>query len=263
MTKRTTRIAGESHSTIKSAKRVLEIFEFFAEQQRPATIGEISESLGYPQSSTSMLMKCLHELKYVHYDAQLRLYKPTLRLALTSSWLHEHQPGGAELTRLMTELRDQTGGCVVLGMQSDIDLLYIQVVASLLPMQFIIRIGQRCSICRTGVGKALLAQHSDEAIAATVRKVNARGDPSERVPLKALMEQISEIRQSGIAYATDAASPDAAAIAAPIPVSDPPLALGVSGPIDLITSQRKLITDLLRKTLQQICTAEGFRPSRA
>jgi IclR helix-turn-helix domain len=59
------RVETMDSSAIKSAKRVLEVFEFFAQRRGSATIGEISKALGYPQSSTSVLMKCLHELRYM------------------------------------------------------------------------------------------------------------------------------------------------------------------------------------------------------
>ncbi len=37
---------------VKSCRRTLEIFEFFAEMQKPMSIAEIAASLSYPQSST-------------------------------------------------------------------------------------------------------------------------------------------------------------------------------------------------------------------
>ena len=139
------RVETMDSSAIKSAKRVLEVFEFFAQRRGSATIGEISKALGYPQSSTSVLMKCLHELRYMQHDVRQRTYRPTLRLALTSSWLRDQHFSGSELTSLMTALRDETGGSVVLGIQNGIDLQYIQVVPTLMPVQLVMRIASKCS----------------------------------------------------------------------------------------------------------------------
>ncbi len=243
---------GKMDSTaIKSARRVLEVFEFFAQRRGSATIGEIAKALGYPQSSTSVLMKCLHELRYMRYDVQQRTYRPTLRLALTSSWLREQHFTGPELTSLMTELRDQTGGSVVLGIQNDIDLQYIQVIPTLMPVQLVMRIGQIRPLCRTAVGKALLARQTDQQVTATVRSINARKDRLERVNLRTLIRDLAEIRRTGIAFSANAASPGAAVVAAFVAMSerDLPMAIGVGGPIDYIVENREAIAKALKNAL--------------
>jgi DNA-binding IclR family transcriptional regulator len=239
-------------SAIKSAKRVIEVFEFFAQRRGPATIGEIAKALGYPQSSTSVLLKCLHDLKYMQRDPHQRIYRPTLRLALTSSWLREQQFSGSELTSLMTDLRDQTGGSVVLGIQNGVDLQYIQVIPTLMPVQLVMRIGQLRPLCRTAVGKVLLAQHSDKKIASIVQRINSRADGAERILIKKLMLELAEIRHDGVAYSVNAASPGAAVIAALVPASeqDLPMAIGVGGPVDHIVPHRDMIADALRRALR-------------
>ncbi len=238
-------------SAIKSAKRVLEIFEFFAQRRKPAGIGEIAAALGYPQSSTSVMMRCLHELRYMQHDPVGRVYRPTLRLALTSSWLREEHFSGEELTRLMTELRDNTGGSVVLGIQSDVDLQYIQVVPSKLPVQLVMRIGQIRPLCRTAVGKALLARQPDQVILGIVRRLNARED-GERIIPNTLLAEIAEVRRTNLAYSANAASIGAAVIAALIPVADGelPMALGIGGPVELINANRTMIEASLLSALR-------------
>jgi DNA-binding IclR family transcriptional regulator len=245
------RVETMDSSAIKSAKRVLEVFEFFAQRRGSATIGEISKALGYPQSSTSVLMKCLHELRYMQHDVRQRTYRPTLRLALTSSWLRDQHFSGSELTSLMTTLRDETGGSVVLGIQNGIDLQYIQVVPTLMPVQLVMRIGQLRPLCRTAVGKVLLAQQSEDKIAATVRRINARNNKAERINFKALMNDLVEVRRTSIAYSVNAASFGAAVIAAPLALSDRdlPMAIGIGGPVDYIEPNRAKITGALKNAL--------------
>jgi DNA-binding IclR family transcriptional regulator len=240
-------------SAIKSAKRILEIFEYFAQRRQPAGVGEIAAALGYPQSSTSMLMRSLHTLKYMQYDAAQRLYRPTLRLALTSSWLREEHFSGEQLTKLMTELRDKTGGSVVLGIENDVDLQYIQVIPSKMPVQLVMRIGQMRPLCRTAVGKALLARRPEALAAAIIRRINARGD-GEPVPVKPLLAELAEIRRTGLAYSANAASEGAAVIAAVIPMAEGelPMALGVGGPVEHIEANRGMIEFSLLSALRMV-----------
>jgi DNA-binding IclR family transcriptional regulator len=62
---------------VKSAQRVLELLEFFAEERRPAPVGVIAQALGWPQSSTSVLLKGLAETGFFDHDARAGLYAPT------------------------------------------------------------------------------------------------------------------------------------------------------------------------------------------
>src|SRR5690606_35115741 len=66
----------------RSIKRTLEVLEFFDAEHPAVSVSEISRALGYPQSSTSILLKSLMELGYLHYDKVTRTYRPTARVAL-------------------------------------------------------------------------------------------------------------------------------------------------------------------------------------
>src|SRR3954467_12300537 len=72
---------------VKSAGRVLQVLEFFDEVQREARVQEIAERLSFPQSSTSVLLKCLVQLGYLDYDANSRSFLPSPRVALLGTWL--------------------------------------------------------------------------------------------------------------------------------------------------------------------------------
>ena len=71
-----------TQDVVKSAARVLEVCEFFASRRMPATVRDICHGLGYPQSSTSVLLKSLHTLGYLAYDAAARCYIPASRVTL-------------------------------------------------------------------------------------------------------------------------------------------------------------------------------------
>ena len=95
---------------VKSAGRVLEIFEFFAHRHGPATVSEVAGTLGFPLSSTSVLLKSLLALGYLEYEPRAREYQPTIRFAVLGTWIFERLfADEEEIPRLMDELQAETG----------------------------------------------------------------------------------------------------------------------------------------------------------
>ena len=72
-------MATTSHNmNVKSAIPVFEVLEFFDEIQRDASLGEIARRLGYPVSSTSMLLQSRVDAGYL-VQGEKRVYRPTPR----------------------------------------------------------------------------------------------------------------------------------------------------------------------------------------
>ena len=70
-------MATTSHNmNVKSAIPVFEVLEFFDEIQRYARLGEIARRLGYPVSSTSMLLQSRVGAGYL-VQGEKRVYRPT------------------------------------------------------------------------------------------------------------------------------------------------------------------------------------------
>ena len=65
---------------VKSAMRTFEVLELFAEHRRPMALNEIYTGLGYPQSSTTNLLKSMVLLGYLNYNRARRTYLPTMRV---------------------------------------------------------------------------------------------------------------------------------------------------------------------------------------
>src|SRR4051794_35613986 len=175
-------------SVVKSAGRVLEIFEFFAHRHGPATVSEVSAALGFPLSSTSVLLKSLLTLGYLEYAPRSREYQPTIRFAVLGTWIFERMfAGEEEIPRLMDALQEETGETIVLGMQHDAYVDYIRILQSPLPVRFSLKPGSRRPIWLPAAGKVLLAQQSDREVTALVRRINADPAAEGRVALKPLL----------------------------------------------------------------------------
>jgi len=114
--------------TVKSAIRVLEVFEYFDRVQREASVTEIARELGYPQSSTSVLLRNLADLGYLRHGADQRSYFPTPRVAMLGSWVEPMVAPGGSLRQLMGELGELTGETIILATPLRDQVQYVHVV---------------------------------------------------------------------------------------------------------------------------------------
>ena len=155
-------------SVVKSAARVLEIFEYLSDRRGPATVTEISLSLGYPQSSTSVLLKCLWNLGYLSQDPITRAYQPTSRVAQLGNWV-----GASELHRnLLDEIHVATGEAVYLMQALDLHLQLVQSVGSSNGIGAERRLDAHPLLVLHPAGRALLSQGSNSEALVVLRRSN-------------------------------------------------------------------------------------------
>lgn len=101
----------------KIARRVLEVFEFFDERNRHATVMDIARRYGRPQSSTSELLASLVEMGFLYKDSCSRSFTPTPRVAILGSSAQPDVVRNGSLFMLMDRLSEKTGhGVALLGM---------------------------------------------------------------------------------------------------------------------------------------------------
>jgi DNA-binding IclR family transcriptional regulator len=242
---------------VKSAGRVLEIFEFFAHRHAPATVSEVSAALGFPLSSTSVLLRSLLALGYLEYAPRAREYQPTIRFAVLGSWIFERffaEEG--EIPRLMDALQAETGETVVLAMQHGAHVDYIRILQSIRPVRFHIKPGSRRPIFLPASGKVLLAQQPDAEVAALARRINAAKGLGSPVAIPSLLEELARIRSQGYARSEGSIVPDTAMLAMvlPVPPGHRPLALGVSGPLDRMRRSSRQILAAMRRGIAALGT---------
>src|SRR5262245_54243501 len=106
------RALGAKH--VKSAKRVLEVFEFFQEVKRPARVMDIARCYGYPQSSTSELLSCLVELGFLQRERG-RTFRPTAKVATLGAWVQPSLFRDGTVLPMMDRLADSLDRPIILA----------------------------------------------------------------------------------------------------------------------------------------------------
>jgi DNA-binding IclR family transcriptional regulator len=247
-----------SSAAIKSAERVLAILEYFQEQKRAATVGDIAGALALPQSSTSMLLKCLVSLGYLEYDEGSRLLRPTYRVALLGNWIQKSFFKHGPLTDTMEAIQREIGETVVLGRRNGSSMQYVHIVDASYAVRLIIQSGTLRPMTRAALGMMLLTQKPDHEIRAIVRRNNAdAADDRHRVNERTFLAEIEDIRRQGFAESKGRMISSASTIAMLVPADEraTPLAIGVGGPIERIGRRRKEIIEVMRRHLSAMAMA--------
>jgi|SRR5699024_139104 len=142
--------------SVKSAKRVVDVFELLMKNPHGLTSKEISEILDIPQSSTFNLLSTLERINYLNKDEQKK-YRlgskliPLGRSAMES--LNIHKVSLPHLKDLTEEVRET----VFMALLSGDELVYIAKEVSNRSIQTTAQPGMRKPLYCTGLGKTFLA----------------------------------------------------------------------------------------------------------
>jgi DNA-binding IclR family transcriptional regulator len=243
-----TNIVGAESATIKSARRVLEVLEYFAQGVARATVKQIANDLGYPQSSTSMLLASLVKLGYLRFDPDDRCFSPTLRVMLLGSWLQDQLFGQGSLVASMERLRLRTGQTVMIGLRQGVHVRFILSLQSRSSPAPRYPVGVLRPVCQSAVGKVLLSDLADAEALRIARHANAmQVDPAERVSTRELLAELAQVRAQGWALSMDYPQRNLATLAVALPqmAGQPPMALTVgSRKSTMQTKHGQLLTEL-------------------
>ena len=113
---------------VKSVARTCQTLVYFDEVRRPLSVVEVSKELGYPQSSTSALLKSLVELGFLTHDAKRKSYFPTERVPLLGSWMNPDLFGEGIIQRLLKAISERTRHVVVLATKNGDEAEYVHLI---------------------------------------------------------------------------------------------------------------------------------------
>lgn len=241
-------------SSVKSARRVFDVLEYFEEHRQPASAIEVSKALDFPQSSTSALMRTMTALGYLHYDSSRRNYVPTPRVSLLGHWLSPPLFQSGRLLNLMEDLSEQTSETIMVGIRNGLSAQYIHVIQAKLPMRLHVKAGTLRPLTRSGLGYALLSAYPDREVRRLANRLNELAPPGHRqVDVKELLDELAKVRQKGHAFSVNLVTPGAGVVAMNLPAiaeSPEPMAICVAGLTDALIAQEQEIAERLRKAIR-------------
>ena len=219
-------------STVKSALRALEILQLFMNVRQPRAMSEIGLALGYPPSSTTVLLKTLVTMGYLNYDRRMRVYFPTPKVTSLGDWIPRTLFGNSRTLEAMHDVHAATGETVSIGTTNDVYLQYVKIVQSIHPLRFHVDEGTLRPLTQSALGWLLMSTMSDEKADNIIRRANiATPNASDRVKLSDMMDRIRKIRGKGWCSTENIPILGGGTICVllPVTIQNQPVVLGLGG----------------------------------
>ncbi len=149
-----------NQSTIQSVSRIFDILEYLA-QSRSGGVSEIARAVNLSKGTVHRMLTTLCELGYVSKDLGDRYFMTTKFLRLSASMLKFYDIR-SQIRPFLEELSKKSGETVHFVKRDGDNIVYIDKVESNAnSLQMVSRIGLTHPLYCTGVGKAILANLSD------------------------------------------------------------------------------------------------------
>lgn len=149
---------------VQSVDRALSILEVLSDYSEGLGVTDISDKIGLHKSTVYRLLSTLIHKGYVTQDAKSNKYRITLKLFELGNKRIEDMDLLSASKPYSEELMKSTNEVVHLVIREDNDIIYIDKVEADNTIRMASKIGKRSPMYCTSVGKAILAQLSDEEV---------------------------------------------------------------------------------------------------
>ena len=256
-----TRIPAERSDQVQSLVRALAIVNRLAAADEGVTLTEVAQQVGLSPSTAHRLLTTLEQERYVHFDAERRLWSIGVQAFVAGSAFLKTRSLVATARPHMRALMEDSAETVNLAVEDQAEAVYLSQVECRQMMRAFARPGGRVPLHCSSVGKALLSAMPDSELA----KVFHRHGLS-RVTLKTitttpeLRDDLARSRERGYAIDDEEHAVGLRCIAAVVfnENADPIAAMSLSGPMARIPDERiPVLGDLVRRKADAITMQLG------
>lgn len=237
----------DGHNRISSVDNVFNIIETVQELEQ-CGVSELADRIDVPKSTAHVYLKTLEDLGYViNEDGRYRL---SLRFLQLGGLVRHNRTGYQTARSEIGTVSQETGEVGTIGYEENGLRVLVyrsepgEGVSDNAPT------GEFTKMHWTAVGKALLAQHTDDEIRDIVERHGLPAATENTITdLDALFEEINEIRERGYSIEDEERVSGVKSIAVPITSENPNsenIAISIAGPKHRFNTER-IETELLPK----------------
>lgn len=252
-----------ARSGVKSALRVLDIFELLVGHPDGLSLSEICAALGLPKSSAHALLITLGKRGYLRDGRRERTYRlgPAL-FEIGSAYISSTDLVGDGQVIVWETSRacDET---VHLAVLDGSDVLYVAKEEGTRTIRMVSSVGKRFPAHGTGVGKMLLSALDDDAIAARFPDGAplVAVTPHTITDPQRLRAEVAEIRARGYAFDYEESTPGLCCVAAGVYGASGSMiaAMSISVPhVRFSQARRDELLALVQAQTERLSTILGF-----
>jgi len=214
---------------VKSVARVFDLLELIADAGGDVTLSELSTSANLPLPTIHRLLRTLVSLGYARQLANRRyaLGPKLVRLGEVAN-----RKFGQIAMPQLKDLVERLGETANLATIDGDRVIYVSQAPSPHAMRMFTEVGRRSFLHSTGVGKAILAQLSDEAVREIIARTGMpRATERSLDSIDALLADLALTRERGYAIDDGEQEIGVRCYAMSVPDMPVPTAVSVSGPV--------------------------------
>lgn len=237
-------IPSQGKNPVQSAERIFRVLETLADTG-PISLMELSTRLELHKSTVHRLLLSLACMGYVQQEEETSKYMLTFKLVELSSKVLSRVDVLSMVHPYIADLANQCRETVHFVQRRGTDVFYLDKVSPLAPQESAIRmasqVGMRRPLYCSGVGKAILAEMSDEEISYLWENSEIEQKTEHTITtLDGLMKEIQMIRERGYALDNEENEIGVRCIAACVynHKGEPTNAFSISAPVGRMSDER-------------------------
>jgi DNA-binding IclR family transcriptional regulator len=186
-----------------------EIMDFILESRVSPTLKEISENVDMTKSTVLKILKTLEHCGYVRRTEDAKqYYLGTMFLAYAQKVNHTfdiRQIAMPHLATLVSEIEET----VNLGIVENQQITLLDKIESNSTVYLVARVGGQMHMYSSSMGKAILAEYSDDEISRYVSATSfEKLTPNTMTDISSLIEDVGKVKKRGYAFDNEENQPD-------------------------------------------------------
>src|SRR2546423_8596322 len=175
---------------VKTAGRVLDLFEAFSEMQRAASLSDLARKLDIPVSSCFALLRTMENRGYLYSEKPRGGMYPTKRMFSLANRIAAHDPIANRVAPALKELLDTTGETVLFAKRSADQVVILDVLISPQRIRYSADLGELRPLYASSLGKAILSRMPAQDRKALLDKLEMKSLTEATVTARARLEAV-------------------------------------------------------------------------
>jgi IclR family transcriptional regulator, acetate operon repressor len=207
---------GEPASGVKSARRAVQLLEAFAAERSWMPLAALHSRTGFPRSSLHGLLRTLLDTGWIEADEAGTRFRLGVRALICGTAYLDRDPAMPPATEALERVREATGFTAHYARLNNTQIVYLETRESRHSLHLVSRVGRTLPAYATALGKALLAELTDDEVVALLPATLPALTDNTVTDRDALLAELSETRTRGYAVEREEGTPGVACVAAAI-----------------------------------------------